>query len=203
MNSENNIHPVFDQLLSRDQKEQQLNQKGIVLWLTGLSGSGKTTIAKQLEVALKKKGFFTKLLDGDNVRTGICRDLGFTENDRLENIRRIAEVSKLFLDAGVITINSFVSPSIHIRQSAANIIGKEDFVEIYVDTPLDVCEARDVKGLYKKARAGEIKNFTGIGAPYEVPVRPAVTVETKGKSVEESAQKILDYILPKIKYGVV
>ena len=167
-----NIHPVFDRILQRKDKELLLQQKSLVIWMTGLSGSGKTTIAIALEQALNKLGHLTQILDGDNVRTGINNNLGFTEEDRTENIRRIAEVSKLFLNCGIITINCFVSPTIAIRKQAKTIIGKANFVEVFVNTPLEICEQRDVKGLYKKARAGEIKNFTGIDAPFEVPLSP-------------------------------
>jgi len=171
---ENNIHPTFEKILSRKDKEKLLNQKSIVIWITGLSGSGKTTIAQELELELHKKGYLTKLLDGDNVRTGINNNLMFTEADRKENIRRIAEVSKLFMIGGVILINCFISPTKEIRDQAKNIVGAKDFFEIYVNTPLEICEQRDIKGLYAKARAGLIKNFTGIDSPYEEPDRKSV-----------------------------
>ncbi|MEM6380382.1 MAG: adenylyl-sulfate kinase, partial [Bacteroidota bacterium] len=151
-----NIHPIFDQLLQRNDREQRLQQKSKVLWLTGLSGSGKSTIARQLEQALFQKGFFPQVLDGDNIRSGINNNLGFQEVDRIENIRRISEVSKLYLHSGVICINSFISPTKAIRAMAKEIIGPDDFIEIYINAPLEVCEQRDVKGLYKKARKGEI-----------------------------------------------
>lgn len=165
-----------------------------MLWLTGLSGSGKSTIAIALEKELYRRGYLSYLLDGDNIRTGLCSNLGFTQEDRTENIRRIAETSKILVDAGLICINAFVSPTVKIRQLAKNIIGAEDFVEIYIDTPLEVCEQRDVKGLYKKARAGEIKNFTGIDAPYEAPEHPQLTLQTHEMTVEESALRILQYL---------
>jgi len=194
----NNIHPVFDRILQRKDKELFLQQKSVVIWFTGLSGSGKTTIAIALEQELNKKGFLTQVLDGDNVRTGINNNLGFSEEDRTENIRRIAEVSKLFLNCGVITINCFVSPTIQIRENAKQIIGPENFLEIFVNTPFEVCEQRDVKGLYKKARAGEIKNFTGLDAPFEPPKEPFLEIKTDEKTVEESVNDVLEQILPVI-----
>jgi len=196
--NQNHIHPVFDQILQRKDKESLLQQKSIVIWFTGLSGSGKTTIAIALEQALNKKGFLTQILDGDNVRMGINNNLGFSEEDRVENIRRISEVSKLFLNAGIITLNCFVSPTIEIRESAKLIIGAENFVEVFVNTPLEICETRDVKGLYKKARAGEIKNFTGIDAPFEAPPHPTVDLKTAERSVEQSVEVLLKEILPLI-----
>lgn len=195
-----NIHPIFDQLVSRGEKEDLLNQRSVVLWFTGLSGSGKSTIAKGVERQLHKLGYITEVLDGDNVRTGINNNLGFSEADRMENIRRIAEISKLFINCGIITINSFVSPTASIRQLAREIIGAGDFVEIYVNCPLEVCEDRDVKGLYKKARQGEIKDFTGIDAPFEAPIAPELEIFTDEQPVEESIKAVLSYILPKIEH---
>jgi len=192
-----NIHPIFDKLLQKSDKESLLNQKAVCLWMTGLSGSGKSTIAQGVESVLHQKGFLVQVLDGDNIRSGINNNLGFTEEDRTENIRRIAEVTKLFLNAGVITINSFVSPTIAIRQQAKEIIG-DDMKEVFVSTSLAEAEKRDVKGLYAKARAGEIKNFTGIDAPYEAPKQPALTVKTENNTVEESVQQVIDFILPQI-----
>lgn len=196
--SSNNIHPTFDRILKREDKEQFLKQHSKVIWMTGLSGSGKTTIAIALEQKLRDKGFLTQVLDGDNVRTGINNNLGFSVEDRTENIRRIAEVSKLFVNCGVITINCFVSPTIAIREQAKEIIGEADFIEVFVNTPIEICEQRDVKGLYKKARAGEIKNFTGIDSPFEAPKNPTVNVKTAELSVEDSANQILEVILPQI-----
>lgn len=198
MKNQENIFPIFDQIVGRKEKEQLLNQTAKVIWMTGLSGSGKSTIAIALEKELVQKGFLTQVLDGDNIRTGINNNLGFSDADRTENIRRIAEVSKLFVNCGVITINCFVSPTNAIRNAAKEIIGKEDFVEVFIDTPIEICEQRDVKGLYKKARAGEIKDFTGINAPFEVPENAAIVVKTANKTVEESVNTILEQILPLI-----
>ncbi|MFN8285343.1 MAG: adenylyl-sulfate kinase [Chitinophagales bacterium] len=196
MNSKSdNIHP-FNQLLPRESKEELLGQKGIVFWFTGLSGSGKSTIAKGLEERLHETGYLVQVLDGDNVRTGINNNLGFSEEDRKENIRRIAEVAKLFVNTGVVTICCFVSPTIEIRQQAKAIIGAQDFKEVFVNTPIEECEKRDVKGLYAKARRGEIKDFTGINAPFEAPVSPDLELKTKNKSVEESVNEALTYALP-------
>ncbi len=193
-----NIHPIFDRLLQRKDREKRLGQKSKVLWLTGLSGSGKSTIAQALERRLYNEGYFPQVLDGDNIRSGINNNLGFSIEDRAENIRRIAEVSKLYVNSGIITINSFVSPTIAIRQTAKEIIGADNFIEVFINTPLEICEARDVKGLYKKARKGEIKGFTGIDSPYEAPPNPDINVPTEHKSIEESAGMIYDYLLPLI-----
>lgn len=194
------IHPVFDQILKREDKEKLLNQRSKVIWCTGLSGAGKTTLAKNLEKALHLKKHLAQVLDGDNIRTGINNNLGFTEEDRIENIRRIAEVSKLLIESGVITINSFISPTTEIRHMARDIIGKDNFIEIYVNAPLSKCEERDTKGLYKKAREGKIKNFTGIDSPFEPPEDPDVEVNTDILDMKQSLEKALDYILPKIEY---
>ena len=194
----NNIYPIFDRMLAREDKEELLKQRSVMLWFTGLSGSGKSTIAIALERELHKRGLLCRILDGDNIRSGINNNLGFTEADRIENIRRIAEVSKLFVDTGIITIAAFISPSNDIREMAANIIGKDDFLEVYVSTPIEECERRDVKGLYAKACRGEIKNFTGISAPFEAPAHPALTLDTSALSLEESVNKLLELILPRI-----
>lgn len=196
--TENNIYPIFDRMLSRQDKEELLKQHSVMIWFTGLSGSGKSTIAIALERELHKRGLLCRILDGDNIRSGINNNLGFTEADRIENIRRIAEVSKLFVDTGIITIAAFISPSNDIREMAANIIGKDDFLEVYVSTPIEECERRDVKGLYAKARRGEIKNFTGISAPFEAPAHPALTLDTSALSLGESVNKLLELILPRI-----
>ncbi|WP_288910379.1 adenylyl-sulfate kinase [uncultured Bacteroides sp.] len=196
--NENHIYPIFDRMLARQDKESLLRQHGVMVWFTGLSGSGKSTIAIALERELHKRGLLCRILDGDNIRSGINNNLGFSEADRVENIRRIAEVSKLFIDTGIVTIAAFISPNNDIREMAANIIGKEDFLEIYVSTPLEECERRDVKGLYAKARRGEIKNFTGISAPFEAPVHPALTLDTSLLSLEESVNRLLELVLPRI-----
>lgn len=196
--AENNIHPIFDRILSREEKENLLKQKGMVIWMTGLSGSGKSTIAIGLEKKLHEKGILTQILDGDNVRTGINNNLGFSDSDRAENIRRIAEVSKLFLNCGIVCINCFVSPTVEIRSNAKKIIGN-DFVEVFINTPIEECEKRDVKGLYKKARAGEIKDFTGINAPFEAPTNPDIEIKTIGKTIDQSVNELLNEIIKKIK----
>lgn len=185
-------------MLMRKDKEDLLKQRSVMIWFTGLSGSGKSTIAIALERELHKRGLLCRILDGDNIRSGINNNLGFTEADRVENIRRIAEVSKLFLDTGIITIAAFISPNNDIREMAADIIGQDDFLEVYVSTPLEECERRDVKGLYAKARKGEIKNFTGISAPFEKPVHPALTLDTSVLSLGESVNRLLELILPRI-----
>jgi adenylylsulfate kinase len=187
-----NIFTVFDEVLQKAEKEKLLKQKGIAIWMTGLSGSGKTTIAKALEKKLHTESFLTQILDGDNVRAGINNNLTFSETDRIENIRRIAEVSKLFVECGVITINCFVSPTIEI--------GEKNFYEIFINTPISICEQRDVKGLYKKARNGEIKDFTGINAPFEAPLNPSINILTEGKTIEQSTSELYKYILPKIQF---
>jgi adenylylsulfate kinase len=186
-----NIYPIFDQMLSREDKEALLGQRGVMLWFTGLSGSGKSTVAVALERELHRRGRLCRILDGDNIRSGINANLGFSEADRKENIRRIAEVSKLFVDTGIITIAAFISPTEEMRQMAAEIIGRNDFKEIYISTPLEECERRDVKGLYAKARLGEIKNFTGISSPFEAPVNPDLSIDTSAVSLEESVRMLL------------
>lgn len=190
------IHPIHDRLLQRADREQFLNQRSYALWLTGLSGSGKSTIAQHLERRLYNEGFFAQVLDGDNIRSGINSDLGFGVADRAENIRRIAEIARLYTNSGIITINSFISPTIASRQMAKDIIGASNFLEVFINTPLEICEARDVKGLYKKARAGQIKQFTGIDAPYEAPIQPDLEVKTAEQTIEESVAVIYDYLLP-------
>ncbi len=195
----NNIFSVFDELLQRSNKEKALNQFSKVIWMTGLSGSGKTSIALGLEHKLHTNGYLTQILDGDNIRTGINKNLGFSDEDRTENIRRIAEVSKLFLNCGVIAINCFVSPTIEIRKLAQQIIGRNDFIEVFINTPLEVCERRDPKGLYKKARNGEIKDFTGVSAPFEKPTSPNIEITTEGKSIEDCVNALYSEILILIK----
>lgn len=198
MEETKHIYPIFDRMLSRSDKEELLKQHSVMIWFTGLSGSGKSTITIALERELQKRGLLCRILDGDNIRSGINNNLGFSAEDRIENIRRIAEIGKLFVDTGIITIAAFISPNNDIREMAANIIGKEDFMEIYVSTPIEECERRDVKGLYAKARKGEIKNFTGISAPFEAPQHPALSLDTSKLSVEESVNKLLELILPRV-----
>ena len=196
----NNIYPIFNRLLQRSDREQRLEQRSKVLWLTGLSGSGKSTIAQHLERKLHNEGFFAQVLDGDNIRSGISNNLGFSLKDRQENVRRIAEVARLYLSSGIITLSSFISPTRAIRQMAKDIIGKEDFVEIYINAPLEVCEQRDVKGLYAKARSGIIKDFTGIDAPYEAPENSPIEIRTDKVSIEEAVETIYAGIIEGIKY---
>lgn len=195
------IHPIFDQILNRGDKQRLLNQKSVVVWITGLSGSGKSSIARGVEIELHKRGFLTQVLDGDNVRTGINNNLGFSAEDRKENIRRIAEISKLFKECGIILINCFISPTEAIRKQAREIIGDDDFFEVYVNTPLEICEKRDTKGLYAKARKGLIKNFTGIDAPYEEPKTPEVEIYTPDLTIEKGVQIVLEKLLPKIEFN--
>ena len=195
------IHPIFDRLIQRSDREQFLQQQSKVLWLTGLSGSGKSTIAQHLERKMYNKGFFAQVLDGDNIRSGINNNLGFSVEDRQENIRRIAEIAKLFLQSGIITINSFISPTIAIRKMAEEIIGKENFTEIYINAPLEVCEARDVKGLYQKARSGIIKGFTGIDSPYEAPINPFLEIKTDQLSIEQAVEEIYSAVEPLILFN--
>lgn len=189
------IHPIFDRILQKEHKEKLLNQRAVVFWMTGLSGSGKSTLARGLENALHEKGFLTKLLDGDNLRTGINKNLGFSEEDRIENIRRAAEVSKLFMNCGVITICSLISPTYQIRDMAKEIIGADNFYEVFINCPFEVCADRDVKGLYKKALNGEIKNFTGLDAPFDEPKNPAIEIRTNEHSLEESEQMLFDQVI--------
>lgn len=193
------IFPVFDKLLGRSDREALLKQKGVVIWMTGLSASGKTTLAIGLEKALHEMGHLCYVLDGDNVRTGINNNLRFSEEDRKENIRRVAEVSKLFVQCGVITINSFVSPTNELRNLAKSIIGENDFKLVYVNTPIEICEQRDSKGLYSKARKGEIKDFTGVNAPFEEPASVDLEIKTTEHSFEENLKMLVDFVVPKIK----
>lgn len=192
--SKENIYPIFERMLSRQDKEDLLRQKGVMLWFTGLSGSGKSTVAIALERELHKRGKLCRILDGDNIRTGINADLTFSAEDRKENIRRIAEVGKLFVDTGIITIAAFVSPTNELRELARNIIGEDDFKEIFISTPIEECERRDVKGLYARARRGEVKDFTGISAPFEAPANPALSLDTSVLSLEDSVKEILHHI---------
>jgi len=194
-----NIHSIFDQLVQRNERERFLSQNSGVYWLTGLSGSGKSTIAKGVERKLFDAGYFVQVLDGDNIRTGISNNLTFSVEDRQENIRRIAEVAKLYVHSGIITLCSFISPTIEIRTLAKKIIGAQDYNEIYVETSLELCEERDVKGLYKKARKGLIKGFTGIDSPYEPPVDADMVIPTASQSIEESVDTLCHYIIEKSK----
>jgi len=192
------IYPVFDRIYDRKVKEEILRQSAKVIWFTGLSGSGKTTLASNLEKELFFRRYFCQVLDGDNIRSGINNNLGFSKEDRLENIRRIAEVSKLLLNTGMITICSFISPTEEIREMARNIIGKNDFIEIFLNPPLEVCEQRDTKGLYKKARSGEIKDFTGISSPFEAPKHPDLEIDTSVVSIKDAVDMIFKTIMDRI-----
>lgn len=188
------IYPITT--MTRADKEQLLGQRGIMIWFTGLSGSGKSTIALGVERELHKRGILCRILDGDNIRTGINAGLGFSAEDRRENIRRIAEVGKLFVDTGIVTLAAFVSPTEEYRTMAREIIGADDFKEVYVSTPLEECERRDVKGLYARARRGEVKNFTGISAPFEAPANPALTIDTSRQPLDESVRQVVELIDP-------
>ena len=183
---------------TKSQREALHGHKSYLIWFTGLSGSGKSTIANLVETALHKKGISTYILDGDNIRQGINKDLSFAPQDRSENIRRIAEISNLMLEAGVVTLAAFVSPYINDREGVKHIVGADNFIEIYVNTSLEECERRDVKGLYKKARKGEIKNMTGVSSPYEAPINPDLVVLTEGQSVEKNVDQILKLLSQKI-----
>lgn len=193
-----NIFPNTDKLVSREQREKAWGFRSAVFWFTGLSGSGKSTVAMGVEHALFAKGLWPKMLDGDNIRTGISNNLGFSAEDRQENIRRIAEMSKMFCESNIIVLACFISPTITIREQARQIIGPSDFHEIFIQAPLEVCEDRDVKGLYKKARAGEISDFTGVSSPYEPPKAPDLILNTAKESLDESRRKALDFIEQKI-----
>ncbi len=195
-----NIHPVFDRIIPRATKEDRLKQRAKVIWFTGLSGSGKTTLSSALEKELFRLGFFTQILDGDNIRSGINSNLGFSDIDRTENIRRIAEVAKLIMNCGVITICAFISPTKEIRQMAIDIIGKENFIEVFVNTPIEVCEQRDVKGLYEKARAGLIKDFTGVNAPFEAPVDADIIIDTSTLPLKAAIKQIIQVVKPQLEY---
>ena len=193
----NYIYPIHHETLSREDKELLLKQKAIAIWMIGLSGSGKSTLAKALEKVLHDQGHLSMLLDGDNLRAGINNNLGFSEEDRIENIRRAAETAKLFVNCGIITICSFISPTQKIRQMAKDIIGP-DCLEVYINAPLEVCEQRDVKGLYQKARKGEIKNFTGIDSPFEEPTHPALELNTGKLTKEECLDQLAKFVLERI-----
>lgn len=196
-----NISPAFDWMALRKEKEQFLKQNAKVIWMSGLSGAGKTTLAIGLEKELFNRRYLAQVIDGDNIRHGLNKNLTFTDDDRKENLRRIAEVSKLFVNCGVITINSFISPTIEIRQMAREIIGEQDFIEVYINSPIEVCEMRDAKGLYKQARDGRLLNFTGIDSVYESPLHPDIEIHTDKFSVEESVKQLLDFVLPRIAFN--
>lgn len=192
------IYP-FQTKVSKDQREALMDQQATLIWFTGLSGSGKSTLAVQLEAQLHARGFKTYLLDGDNIRVGLNKDLEFTDEGRVENIRRIGEVSKLMLDAGIIVLSAFISPFKIDRDLVKEIVGPENYFEVFVNAPLEVCEERDVKGLYKKARAGVVKNFTGVDSPYEMPANPNITINTTTMTVDESVAKLEELIVPRLK----
>jgi adenylylsulfate kinase len=194
------IYPVFDQIVSREEKEKKLNQKAKVIWFTGLSGSGKTTLASALERNLFERGHLTQVLDGDNIRTGINNNLGFSHEDRMENIRRIAEIAKLLINSGVICLCAFVSPTRDVRNIVRTIVGEADFLEVFVSTPIEVCETRDIKGLYQKARAGVIKEFTGVSAPFDIPQNAVLSIDTSDKTVEECVEILLDRLLGEVTF---
>lgn len=191
------IYPIKTKV-SRELREELMNQRATLVWFTGLSGSGKSTLAVQLEAQLHLRGFKTYLLDGDNIRAGLNKDLTFTDEDRVENIRRIGEVAKLMLDAGVVVLSAFISPFQSDRDQVRAIIGADNYLEVFVDAPIELCEQRDVKGLYKKARAGEVKNFTGIDSPYEVPRSPDIVINTGEFSIDESIARLLRLVEPRL-----
>ncbi|MAS96019.1 MAG: adenylyl-sulfate kinase [Verrucomicrobiales bacterium] len=186
------IYPVFDKMLPREAKEELLGQKGCVIWMYGLSGSGKSTLANLLERRLHEQGRFVKVLDGDNIRSGLNNNLGFSDEDRLENIRRVSEVSKLFADAGVIVVNSFITPKNDLRRMAREIVGDDDLLEVYVKASFETCAARDPKGLYAKVKAGEVKQFTGKDSSFEEPERPDLIIDTEAFSEEECLSQLLE-----------
>lgn len=188
-----------DYKISRADREKLLQQKPVLLWLTGLSGSGKSTIADRVEQSLHEQGYKTYLLDGDNIRHGLNSNIDFSEEGRKENIRRIGEVAKLFIDAGIIVISAFISPFREDRDAVRKLLKEGEFIEIHVDCPLEICEQRDVKGLYAKARRGEIPNFTGISSPFEIPTHPEITVHTDQEKLEDCVNKILSYTYNSIK----
>lgn len=192
---EKNIYPIYDKMMTRTDKESLLHQHGIMVWFTGLSGSGKSTVAMGVERELHRRGILCRILDGDNIRAGINSNLGFSAEDRTENIRRIAEVGKLFVQTGVVTLACFVSPTISMRTMARDIIGTDDFFEVFVSTPIEECERRDVKGLYARARKGEVKDFTGISAPFEAPEQPVLSLDTSVLTLEESVKAVVELIL--------
>ena len=190
-----NIYPIYDMMMTREDKEHLLRQRGMMVWFTGLSGSGKSTIAMGVERELHARGILCRILDGDNIRAGINSNLGFSQEDRRENIRRIAEIGKLFVHTGIVTLACFVSPTNEVRELARGIIGEEDFREVYVSTSIEECERRDVKGLYARARRGEVKDFTGISAPFEVAMHPTLVIDAGNLSLQECVSRVTDMIL--------
>lgn len=189
-----NIYPIYDKMMTREDKERLLHQRGMMVWFTGLSGSGKSTVAMGVERELHARGILCRILDGDNIRAGINGNLGFSPEDRKENIRRIAEIGRLFVHTGVVTLACFVSPTREVRDMARGIIGADDFLEIYVSTPIEECERRDVKGLYARARRGEVKDFTGISAPFEAPEHPDMEIDTSRLTLEECVRLVVERI---------
>lgn len=192
-----NIYPIYDKMMTRADKEHLLGQRGVMVWFTGLSGSGKSTVAMGVERELHQRGILCRILDGDNIRAGINSNLGFSPEDRKENIRRIAEVGRLFVHTGVVTLACFVSPTEEVRELARDIIGEEDFLEVYVSTPIEECERRDVKGLYARARRGEVKEFTGVSAPFETPCHPALAIDTSALTLKECVDEVVNLITDK------
>ena len=188
------IYPIFDKMLSREDKEQLLHQRGVMIWMTGLRGSGKSTVAIGVERELHRRGILCRILDGDNIRAGINSNLGFSAEDRKENIRRIAEIGKLFVDTGIVTIACFVSPTTELREMARQIIGEKDFREVYIATPIEECERRDVKGLYARARRGEVKDFTGISAPFEAPTHPDLSLDTSQMTLKQEVDAVVELV---------
>ena len=193
-----NLHPISDRLLTRAHREAVTKQRGAVIWMCGLSGSGKSTLATALERRLHDQGKLVYVLDGDNIRTGLNSGLSFSDEDRKENIRRIAEVSKLFVDAGVVTINSFITPSSELRTMAREIIGKDDLIEVYIKASFETCMKRDVKGLYAKAEKGLVPQFTGKDSGFEEPLDSDLVIDTESQSVEESVETLYEFVLPKV-----
>lgn len=193
-----NLNKKQEYTITRNNREKMNQHRSFLIWFTGLSGSGKSTIANLLEKKLHEQKIHTYTLDGDNLRRGLTKELTFSEVDRNENLRRTAEVAKLFIDAGTVVIAAFISPYVNMREQIKDIVGTDNYIEVFVNTPLEVCEQRDAKGLYKKARTGELKNFTGISAPYETPINPFIEIETMKESPEQAVQKILSMIKNKL-----
>jgi adenylylsulfate kinase len=201
ISSELHLYPAFEPGARRKKREELLRQRGKAFWLTGLSGSGKSTLALEAEKRLTEAGYYVVVLDGDNLRTGINANLGFAPEDRTENIRRTAEIAKLFVSFGAVVLLSLITPLESQRTLAKNILGADDFYDIFIDTPMSICEKRDTKGLYALARAGQIKGFTGIDSAYEVPVNPTLRIVTKNKSIADSASILYDFIIDKVRYS--